>query len=801
MSRILDNQPPLTFRKKLKKKKKKKPGAKKILLVSVLSLFLLVLFAGFLGAGFIFYYYSQDLPDVRTLREYQPSTITRVYSTDDDLIAEFYIEKRIIVPLENIPAKLREATLAVEDSNFYSHFGIDPKAIFRAFLTNIQAGHVVEGGSTITQQLSKTLFLSSERSLERKIREAILSVRMELVFSKDEILEMYLNNIYYGHGSYGVEAAARTYFGKHVQDLTLDQCATLAALPKAPNNYSPYRYPERARKRREHVLNRMEILGNITPQEKAAAAKQPFRLGEITDMLNKAPYFVEYIRQFLQENYGSNKLYRDGLKVYTTLNLPYQVEASQAVRKGLLEADKRYGYRGPVSHIDLSEGREAVLNLLKEHNDHDPDETPGEGDWSHAVVTEVLPNEVRTDLGFAEGTIDLEQMSWARQPNVRLDGRWARIKNAHQALKAGDLIQVRLLNQKPEGDWALALEQEPEVQGSLISLNPINGNILAMVGGFDFNQSQFNRAIQAIRQPGSAFKPIIYSAAIQDGYTPASIIIDAPVIFKEKEDTFDNWKPVNFEEKFYGPTSIRTALTHSRNVVTIKLLQNVGIQKAIDLARQMGIQSPLAENLSIALGSSGVTLYELVSAYAIFANQGKKVDPVAVRHIINRNDEVIYRAVPNETQVLAPGVAYLITSLLNSVVQHGTATKVKALGRPVAGKTGTTNNFVDAWFMGFIPDMVTGVWVGKDKDEPLGHNETGSRAAIPIWLDYMKAATEGKPVKDFPVPDDVINVKIDPETGSAADFDFPSATFEVFLKDNPPEKGKSELDHLAHNSF
>jgi penicillin-binding protein 1A len=322
-----------------------------------------------------------------------------------------------------------------------------------------------------------------------------------------------------------------------------------------------------------------------------------------------------------------------------------------------------------------------------------------------------------------------------------------------------------------------------------------------MVGGYDFNQSQFNRAIQAIRQPGSAFKPIIYAAAIQDGYTPASIIIDAPVIFKEKEDTFDKWKPVNFEEKFYGPTSVRTALTHSRNVVTIKLLQNIGVQKAIDLARQMGIDSNLSENLSIALGSSGMTLNELVSAYTVFANQGKRTEPNAVRYIQNRNGDVIYRHAPSELQVLSKGVAYLVTSLLQSVVKHGTATKVRPLKRPVAGKTGTTNNFVDAWFIGYTPDVVTGVWVGKDKDEPLGLNETGSRAAIPIWLDYMKAVHEGKPIREFPVPDDVVFTRIDPETGHAAGFDLENSRFEVFLKDNPPEKAKSELDPLTQNTF
>ncbi len=801
MSKILDNQPPRTFRRKLKKKTKKKTSFKKLLLVSFLSLFLLILFSGFVGAGFIFFHYSKDLPDVLSLREYQPSTITQVYSDQDDLIAEFYIEKRIIVPLKTIPKQLKQATLAVEDSNFRSHFGIDPKAIFRAFLTNIQAGHVVEGGSTITQQLAKTLFLSSERSLERKIREAILSVRMELVFTKDEILEMYLNNIYYGHGSYGVEAAARTYFGKSVKDLTLGQCATLAALPKAPNNYSPYRYPEKAHKRRNHVLKRMAILKNITRKEKEAAAKAPFQLGQITDMLNKAPYFVEHIRQFLEENYGSNKLYRDGLKVHTTLNLPFQQIATRAVQSGLLRADKRYGYRGPVSSLDLDDGREVLVQTLNQYNKFKDEETAESGDIVHAAVLEVFPKEVDVDLGFSEGSIALDKMNWARKPNIKLDGRWARIKNAHQALKVGDIIQVRLLNQNSDGEWALALEQTPEVQGGLISLNPLTGKILAMVGGYDFKQSQFNRAIQAVRQPGSAFKPIIYTAALQDGYTPASIIIDAPLIFNEKEDTFDKWKPVNFEQKFYGPTSVRTALTHSRNVVTIKLLQNTGVQKAIDLARQMGIKSAMAENLSIALGSSGLTLYELVSAYAIFANQGKKVQPTAVRHIINRNGEIIYRSAPRETQVLSPGVAYLITSLLQSVVQHGTATKVKVLGRPVAGKTGTTNNFVDAWFMGYTPDVVTGVWVGKDRDEPLGQNETGSRAAIPIWLDYMEKAMEGKPVMNFPVPDDIIHVKIDPETGYSAEFDSTSSKFEVFLQDNPPEKGKSELNPMSHNTF
>ncbi|MFQ5482658.1 MAG: penicillin-binding protein 1A, partial [Nitrospinaceae bacterium] len=507
----------------------------KILLISFFSFSLLVLLTGFLGAGFLFYYYSQDLPDVRSLKQYQPSTITRVYSNQDDLIAEFYIEKRILVPLEKVPLQLKQATLAVEDSNFYHHLGIDPKAIFRAFLTNLQAGHVVEGGSTITQQLSKTLFLSRKRRLERKIREAILAVRMELIFSKDEILEMYLNNIYYGQGSYGVEAAAQTYFGKHVQDLALDECAMLAALPKAPNNYSPYRNPKKASMRRNHVLNRMAQRGNITAAEKQAASKMEFKLGGVTEQLNQAPYFVEYIRQFLEENFGTRKLYRDGLKVYTTLNYPFQEAAQQAIKEGLLTADKRYGYRGPMGHFDLDQGREALIQTLNEMNGTKMAALPKIGDRIHGVVTQVTSRRAEVDLGTGSGVIQLKDMSWARKPNVKVDGRWAKIKSVRQALKPGDLIRVTIQGVRDEGAWALGLDQDPEVQAGLLSINPANGQILAMVGGFDYAKSQFNRALQAVRQPGSAFKPIIYAAALEDGYTPASIIIDAPVIFREKE--------------------------------------------------------------------------------------------------------------------------------------------------------------------------------------------------------------------------------------------------------------------------
>ena len=797
MKKSLENQKPITF-----KKKKKRSKLGKILIVTFYSLTLFCLIAGFAGASFIYFHYSQDLPDVRELKNYHPSTITQIYSDGDEKVAEFYIEKRIMVPLEDIPLALKQATLAVEDSNFYYHLGIDPKAIFRAFITNMKAGRVVEGGSTITQQLSKTLFLSRERTLPRKIREAILSVRLELVFTKDEILEMYLNQIYYGHGSYGVEAAARTYFGRGVADITIAECAMIASLPKAPNHYSPYKDPKRARKRRNHTIRRMSYLSFITKSEGESALNEEFHLGEVTSMLNRAPYFVEHIRQFLEEKYGSSKLYRGGLKVYTTLDMDLQESAQKSVIKHLRIADKRYGYRGALDNWDLSRGELSIQEALIKMNRFKEGEGITAGKIIKGVVVSVNEKQVSVFLGPDEGTIDIRDMNWARPPNTRLDGRWARIKRPSEALHPGDLILVKPLRIL-EGSlgWALALEQEPDVEGSLVSLDPKTGQVKAMVGGYSFAKSQFNRAVQAIRQPGSAFKPIIYAAAVKEGFSPASIIIDSPIIFKEKEDAFDKWKPVNFEEKFYGPTSLRTALTHSRNVVTVKLMQNIGIKGTIKLAKSLGITSNMERNLSISLGSSGLTLFQLTSAYSAFANNGTLIKPRSIRSIQNRKGEILYTAKPEITQPISPGVAYTITSLLQSVVEHGTGKKVKVLNRPVAGKTGTTNNFVDAWFMGYTPELVTGVWVGKDKDEPLGRNETGSRAAIPIWLQFMQEALANKPVTNFQMPSEIQYLKILPETGEITSFGEPGSQFEIFLQDHLPDNVQPFPESFPEDTF
>lgn len=821
---------------------------KRILLSVTLWGFLVCLIVGFTGASILYFKYSDGLPDVRVLKEYQPNIITKVYSDADELIAEFFIEKRIMVGFDQIPLHLKQATLAVEDSGFYYHLGVDPKAIIRASIVNYRAGHVVEGASTITQQLTKTLFLSPQKKFERKIREAILAVRMELIFSKDEILEMYLNQIYYGHGSYGVAAAARTYFGKELKDLTISECAMIASLPKAPTHYSPYNNLDKALKRRDHAIRRMEHHGFITEEEMEAALIEPLELGEVKGMLNKAPYFIEHIRQFIQENYGSKQLYQDGMKIYTTLNLRYQLVAEQAVKDGLHMADKRYGYRGPLDNIDPNQDIQVLDNLLMELNQRPtgpsqsaPEsneatdtvanelsntvpaatetDTPQptieffkEGELVKGVVTQIKDEEVAVYLGGAKGIIRIENMNWARKPNFKLDGKYHQITDPKEALSTGDIIEVKILpppeegkkgkDKKEEGIFNLGLEQEPQAEAGLISLEPSTGYIKAMVGGYDFSKSQFNRATQAVRQPGSAFKPIIFAAALQDGYTPASIVIDSPIIFDEKEDTFGKWKPVNFEKKFYGPTSVRSALTHSRNVVTIKLLQSTGVPKAIQMARRLGITTDLSNNLSIALGSSGVTLYELVSAYSTFANQGVRLPPVPIRYIKDRNNEILYTYEPVGEPVLSSGMAYLITNLMESVVQNGTAHIIReTLNRPIAGKTGTTNDYNDAWFIGFSPELATGVWVGKDQDESLGVNETGTRTAIPIWLKYMQEALKDVPVKSFPVPNDVTYVKINQKTGEETSFDDPEGRFEVFLNDNLPDKGISEISPLEGNNF
>lgn len=790
------------LKKKKKPSKKKKGSFFKLLYMGMFSIIIVILTIGFTSALVIYYNIADELPDVRELKNFEPSTVTLMYSDQDELISELYLEKRILVPLNKIPTHLKQAALAVEDANFYRHIGIDLKAISRAFLTNMKAGRIVEGGSTITQQLAKTLFLSRERSLIRKIKEAILSIRLEIVFSKDEILEIYLNQIYYGHGSYGVEAAARTYFGKNVHNLTIAESALIAGLPKSPNNYSPYRNLKRARSRRNHVIRRMAQEGFIKRNEAEQAIKSKIKLEKVTNMLNKAPYFVEYIRQQLMSLYGRNKVYKSGLKVYTTLNLEQQIIAQNAVKKYLRISDKRYGYRGPLGTMDMSLPETVLQESLQEANNLKDGVTPTTGTIIYGLVKSVERQYVTVLIGQGEGVIKLKNMNWARQPDPRVDGRWARINRSDKTLQPGDKILVKVLGVHESGSaWSLSLEQEPEVQGALLSIAPETGHIKAMIGGYDFSKSQFNRAVQAIRQPGSVFKPIVYATAISKGLSPASIIIDSPIIFKENDHTFDNWKPVNFENKFYGPTPLRKALSHSRNIVTVKILQKIGVNSVIRMAKNLGINSPMDKNLSIGLGSSGVTLQELISAYSAFSNNGIRVESQGIRYIENRNRKILFTENQKKTQPISSGMANMITSLLQSVVKQGTAKKVRSLGRPTAGKTGTTNNYVDAWFIGYTPKLLTGVWVGKDNVEPLGRNETGSRTAIPIWLEFMKSSLINKPIYNFPTSPENTFVKVDPSTGNITNSKNPKGFFEIFSNDNLPKENSSNQKSVLAKNF
>jgi penicillin-binding protein 1A len=618
---------------------------------TLLYTLLLVLSAILIGGTTGFFIYSVwDLPQVQTLEEYHPSITSRVYSNDNKLLAEFFLENRRPVSLDDVPPMLIDALIVTEDARFYSHPGIDYRGMARAFIRNIRSRKVLEGGSTLTQQLAKVLFLTPERSYKRKLKEMALALRIEQRYTKREILSMYLNQMYFGSGAYGVESAARIYFGKSVKDLNVAECALLAGLPRSPKYYSPFKSPQNAASRRAYVLNRMAAAGIIarTQADEAIKAPLPVQMAEKSGGL--APYFVEYVRQKVEERFGSSILYSGGLNIYTSLNDELQTYAEAAVSAGLEKIE------------------------------------------SH------------------------------------------RAKSGHAPL-----------------------------QVAVIALEPSTGRIRAMVGGRDFNGSQFNRAIQALRQPGSAFKPIIYAAALEQGDSPSELIDDSPLTIKI--DRKKTWSPENFTHTYQGPVTLRNALAESLNVPTVRLLEKIGIDDTIQYAKKLGIRSPMTHYLPLALGSSSLTLAELTAAYAVFANHGIKMGPVSILSITDSSGQVLYvnDAIPE--QVMKPETAYLITYLLKGVIERGTGWKARELGRPAAGKTGTTNDYRDAWFIGYTPNLVAGVWVGYDDQESIGPKETGARAALPIWLEFMKKASAERPVEDFSLPDGVIFKQIDPKTG------------------------------------
>ena len=596
----------------------------------------------------------RSLPSVTALETIQPADGSKLYDENDDLITEFQAERRIFLPLAQIPKTLREAVLAVEDSRFYSHFGVDPMGIARAVYQNFRRGRIVEGGSTITQQLAKLLFLTPDKSLDRKLKEAFLALELERHYPKQKILEMYLNQVYFGHGAYGVEAASRTYFGKSVTDLALSEAALLAGLPRAPTIYSPFNHPDTARRRRAHVLNRMLEVGAIKPTDAKRAMATD--LGLIPPERRRATglYFVEYVRGLLAEKYGDDMVFKGGLKVYTTLSPHMQALAEQALREGL----------------KALEGRSAA---------------PGKG-------------------------------------------------------------QGQSVPERPEG--------------AILTIEPQTGYVKAMVGGSDFFRSEFNRAVHARRQPGSAFKPFVYIAALEAGLTPASLIEDSPVTYPVGRNG-KPWTPDNYDRKFRGLTTLQQGIEESVNVVTVKLQERIGIRRTLEVARRLGIQSPLHEDLTLALGSSDLSLLELTSAYGALANQGAWVPPSQIRYITDPQGKLLEENIPQGREALSPELAYLITHMLEGVVERGTGIGARVLGRPIAAKTGTTNDYSNAWFIGYTPSLVTGVWVGYDRPRSLGRDETGSRVAVPIWVSYMSKLLADTPREDFPVPAGVVLVPVD----------------------------------------
>jgi penicillin-binding protein 1A len=744
-----------------------------------------------LAVGGVLWHYAQDLPDLDQLQNYQPSLVTQVYSSDQQLIGQFFIERRILTPLSEIPEGLQNAVVAVEDARFFEHPGLDYIGILRAAWTNLRRGGRVEGASTITQQLARSLFLSSERTFDRKVRELVLAYKMELVSTKEQILELYLNQIYFGQGAYGVASAAQSYFGKDLSALTVAESAFLAGLPKSPNHYSPFKNYERAKKRQEHVLARMEEAGFLDAPEREQAVAEPLifrRPGSEQD----APYFVEYVRQLLVAKYGETLVYKGGLKVMTTLNLEMQHAAEAAFEAGLRELDKRQGWRGPLRTVDpasLKSGNSPVEIT---------DQPVAVGDFREAVVTKVGKDFYLVQIGNGPARLIFDDMAWAKK---RLKGSdptkdFVVTPDLKRVLKPGEIIEVRVKKIHKDTVY-VQLEQTPLVEGGLIALEPGNGAIRAMIGGYDFTRSEYNRAVQARRQPGSAFKPVIYAAAVNQGMSPASVILDAPVVYEQVEEE-KTWKPENYGKKFHGMVSLREALAQSHNLATVRLLDKVGIKPVLEFAQQVGITSPLAADLSLGLGSSSVGLMELTSAYSLFLNQGSQIEPYAIFSVKDNTGQVLELAAPQAREVISKETAYLITNMMEDVVQKGTGQAAKSLGRPIAGKTGTTNDFVNAWFIGGASNLVTGVYVGFDDRRSLGETESGAHAALPIWINFMREALKTLPVVPFAIPDGITFVKVDPSTGLLnSEQEDQAGSVEIFAKGNEPtQSAQRRLDPM-----
>jgi penicillin-binding protein 1A len=759
-------------------------------------------FALLVGA---YLYVAGDLPRVDTLADYHPPVITRVLSDEGAVIAEFARERRIVVPVERLPETLIQAFVAAEDSNFFQHSGIDFISILRAALKNLKAGGIVQGGSTITQQVAKSLLLTPEKKFERKFKEAILAWRMENALTKRDILYLYLNQIYLGHRAYGVQAAAENYFDKNVEDLTLAECSILAGLPQAPSRYSPFRHFARAKERQKYVLKRMVDEGYITLVAADAAFAEELTIRpRINAHIAQAYYFTEQVRRYLEETYGQETLETAGLTVYTSMSVAMQQAAQTAVRENLHDHDKRIGFRGPEQVLSAADAEaylaEQTLTLREQ-----PFQV---GDLVHAVLTGADDTDLLLRIGPYTGHLPRSGAEWAG--TLRVVGNAVaptrKPESTVKNLPEGSLLLTRVIAFEDDGRLLLALEQAPLAQGALVALEPQTGLVKAMVGGYDFLQSQFNRVLQARRLPGSAIKPLIYAAALDKGYTPATVILDTPLIYKETSEAGlqTEWKPKNYSDKFYGATSVRTALAKSHNVITIKILEDIGVGYTTNYIHKLGVTSPMNRDLTLALGSSALTPLELATAYTVFANGGIRIRPSYVVKVVDRDGRILESIDPADfpdgvgpgqrliglerERVISPATACLVTNLLESVVQHGTGFRAKKLDRPVSAKTGTTNDLKDAWFAGYVPQLAAVSWVGYDQERPLGDSETGSRAAAPAWVAFMQEALKDIPPTNFPIPDQMEFYPVDPKTGLLAPEDSPTASIEIFAPGTAPTR-------------
>lgn len=805
------------------------------LFLACMSLGLLGLIVAAGGAAWIVSHYGEDLPDYRTLKDYEPPLVARVHAGDGRLMAEFAKERRIFMPIDMVPDLVKQAFISAEDKKFYEHNGLDPMGIARAALTNIKnlgSGRRLVGASTITQQVAKNFLLTNEVSFERKIKEAILAWRMEKVLEKDQLLELYLNDIFLGQRSYGVAAAALTYFGKDLASLDIEEAAYLAALPKAPNNYHPINKLDRAIARRNWVIGRMLEDGYITEAQAETARSK--RLDTIIDEQDEdkdeesrrrvsAPYFAEEVRRFLVEEHGEEGLFKLGLTVRTSLNPRYQRIAERVFREGLIDYDLRHGYRGPVMNV---KNLENWTDVLKKHGR--PEGMLDE--WRLAIVLKASANSVR--IGFKDGSkgiIPLSNLQWARK-HLGNGRRGDAITAASQVLNVGDVIFAFAEHEaddpsdtlKIDGLDVYRLRQIPKVNGGMIVMDPHTGRVLAVQGGWEYGRSEFNRATQALRQPGSAFKPFVYLSALENGFTPSTLVLDAPFVL-DQGPGLPKWRPKNYSNEYYGPTPIRVGVEKSRNLMTVRLAHHLGMERIAEIAKRFGIDDDMPLLLANSLGSTETTILDLAAAYASLVNGGKRVKPVFIDRIQRRNGNTIYRSdarpCPNcgpkigwsanldapelpdiREQITDPRHAYQMVSILEGAVERGTGVRLRSLGFPVAGKTGTTNDSKDTWFMGFHPDLVVGVYVGFDNPETLGRRETGSSVALPIFKAFMEDALKDHPAIPFRIPPGISLVQVNAENGVRARPGDRKIIWEAFLRGQEPDGSVTILEGGGEDS-